>query len=46
MTVAPSFNHIMLYGLINSNGIEAVKSKQMLTLKEMQDLVGIQRKPA
>ncbi|MDF0556451.1 DUF3846 domain-containing protein [Kamptonema sp. UHCC 0994] len=36
----------MLYGLINSNGIEAVKSKEMLTLKEMQDLVGIQGETA
>ncbi|MDF0553128.1 DUF3846 domain-containing protein [Kamptonema sp. UHCC 0994] len=36
----------MLYALINSNGIEAKKSEQMLTLKEMQQLVGIQGESA
>ena len=36
----------MLYALINSNGIEAQKAEKMLTLREMQDFVGIQGKPA
>lgn len=36
----------MFYALINSNGIEVRQSKAMLTLGEMQNLVGIEGKPA
>lgn len=36
----------MFYVLINSNGIEVQESKEMLTLKEMQNLVGIEGEPA
>ncbi|MGB8688915.1 MAG: hypothetical protein WCD53_16475 [Microcoleus sp.] len=36
----------MFYVLINSNGIEVRESKEMLTLKEMQNLVGIEGEPA
>ena len=36
----------MFYVLINSKGIEVRESEQMLTLKEMQDLVGIEGEPA
>jgi hypothetical protein len=37
---------IMFYVLINSNGIEVRESQKMLTLKEMQNLVGIEGKSA
>ncbi len=36
----------MFYVLIGSDGIEVRESKEMLTLKEMQSLVGIKGKPA
>ncbi|MDQ2096785.1 MAG: DUF3846 domain-containing protein [Tychonema bourrellyi B0820] len=36
----------MFYVLINSNGIEVREAKEMLTLKEMQNLVGIEGEPA
>ena len=36
----------MFYVLINSNGIEVRESKEMLTLKEMQNLVGIEGESA
>ena len=36
----------MFYVLINSAGIEVRASKEMLTLKEMQNLVGIEGQPA
>lgn len=36
----------MFYVLINSNGIEVREAKGMLTLKEMQNLVGIEGEPA
>ena len=36
----------MFYVLINSNGIDIRESKKMLTLKEMQNLVGIEGEPA
>ena len=32
----------MFYVLINSNGIEVREAKEMLTLREMQNLVGIE----
>ena len=36
----------MFYVLINSTGIEVRESKEMLTLKEMQNLVGVEGEPA
>lgn len=36
----------MFYVLINSNGIEVRESKKMLTLEEMQNLVGIEGESA
>ena len=36
----------MFYVLINSAGIQVRESKEMLTLKEMQNLVGIEGEPA
>jgi hypothetical protein len=36
----------MFYVVINSNGIEVRESKEMLTLKEMQNLVGVEGEPA
>lgn len=36
----------MFYVLINSNGIDVRESKEMLTLKEMQNLVGIEGESA
>ena len=37
---------IMFYVLINSAGIQVRESREMLTLKEMQNLVGIEGEPA
>ena len=36
----------MFYVLINSTGIEVRESKEMLTLKEMQSLIGVEGEPA
>ena len=36
----------MFYVLIGSDGIEVRESKEMLTLKEMQNLVGVEGEPA
>ena len=36
----------MFYVLIGSDSIEVLESKEMLTLKEMQNLVGIEGEPA
>ncbi|MCC3459786.1 MAG: DUF3846 domain-containing protein [Oscillatoriales cyanobacterium] len=36
----------MFYVLINSNGIEVREAKEMLTLKEMQNLVGVENESA
>ena len=36
----------MFYVLIGSDSIEVLESKEMLTLKEMQNLVGVEGEPA